>query len=580
MTLTQKTVNAAAYEGHSRESKDGRKRWTQHILWDDKLPGLGLRITSTNRKSFIVTYRDDGRKRTKTLGSAAKLKLGAARRQAAEFLDTVSQAQPRTAQRPPIEGIETVAQLADAYLEQHLKGSTPSWFADQRLMQTHIKPTMGRSLVAEVTLTDLANLRTRVARRFPADIRRLKPLVSGMFDWAAERGLWSKSSGARRATQAPPAAGPKAQTQRQTRRKTRRKAQPLPPPEELAESLRRSEEERRKLAVRLEEVSLSGAEMLAQLNQQATDQKEIESELARSQRQLDRAKTTAKSLPDPKKTEKQMANLRQSVDQLLASLKETETARDELADELAIAEARSGEQAKKMALLSRSRDELEERMREQERQGAIHKARRHDGAGRSRIAAWLTAGTIVGVLLTLLLQRALGPSDFSMTQAAIREPVAAETVTEQPPAPGFATDGVPEGSGEPVTPAVSEAPTSPDSDEAVPDVTLAEAAVRSWAEAWSAQRVDDYLAAYSAEFAPVGGPGRAEWMAQRRDRILRPGSIRVTLGPLSQATAGADRVRVTFEQSYETPTYADKVLKTLELAWEEEGWKIVAEVAN
>jgi len=250
MTLTQKAVDAAAYEGHSREGKDGRKRWTQHILWDDKQPGLGLRITSTNRKSFIVTYRADRRKRTKTLGSAATLKLSAARRQAAEFLDTAVQAQPRAAPRPPIEGIETVAQLADAYLEQHLKGSTPSWFADQRLMQTHIKPTMGRSLVAEVTLTDLANLRTRVARRFPADIGRLKPLVSGMFDWAAERGLWSKSSRGKRATQAPPAAAPKTKT----RRKTRPKPKPLPSPEELAEALRRSEEERRELAARLEEV--------------------------------------------------------------------------------------------------------------------------------------------------------------------------------------------------------------------------------------------------------------------------------------------------------------------------------------
>ena len=37
------------------------------------LPGFGLRITSTNRKSYFVSYRADGRKRTKTLGTTEKM---------------------------------------------------------------------------------------------------------------------------------------------------------------------------------------------------------------------------------------------------------------------------------------------------------------------------------------------------------------------------------------------------------------------------------------------------------------------------------------------------------------------------
>ncbi len=146
MELTQKTVETALYEGRSHMSKGGRKRWSRHVLWDDGLPGFGLRITSTNRKSFIVSYRADGRKRTKTLGTADKLKLGEARQRAAEFLESVAGDQPRAPdEHPTITGVETVAQLADAYLEGHLKASTPSWFSDQRLMRTHIKPAMGRS---------------------------------------------------------------------------------------------------------------------------------------------------------------------------------------------------------------------------------------------------------------------------------------------------------------------------------------------------------------------------------------------------------------------------------------------------
>ena len=70
MDLTETIVETSLYEGRSHMSKGGRKRWSQHVLWDDSLRGFGLRITSNNRKSFVVSYRADGRKRTKTLGRA------------------------------------------------------------------------------------------------------------------------------------------------------------------------------------------------------------------------------------------------------------------------------------------------------------------------------------------------------------------------------------------------------------------------------------------------------------------------------------------------------------------------------
>ena len=101
--------------------------------------------------------------------------------------------------------------------------------------------------------------------------------------------------------------------------------------------------------------------------------------------------------------------------------------------------------------------------------------------------------------------------------------------------------------------------------------------MRSWAAAWSAQRVDDYLAAYSSSFAPADGLGRREWASRRRNRISRPASIRVSLGDLRATALGADRVRIDFEQAYETPSYADTVRKTLELVLEDGGWKIAAE---
>lgn len=568
MELTQKTVETALYEGRSHMSKGGRKRWSQHVLWDDGLPGFGLRISPTHRKSYIVSYRDGGRKRTKTLGRAGKLKLDEARGKAAEFLDSVGAAEqpPETTGQPPIEGVETVAQLADAYLENHLKNTSRSWFADQRLMRTHIKPAMGRLRVGEVTRTDLTSISSRVARRFPADARRMKPLLNGMFDWAAERGMWSRSSRKKDPTKSGSEAVSKPEPDE------RPEPEPLPSAEELAKALLQSEEERRELVDRLEEVSSSGAEMLVKLNQQASANKELEGELASARRELQRAQKEAATLPDPAKAEKQTANLKQSVEQLMASLQEAEADRAELADKLAVVEAKAGEQAKNVASLTRSRNELEDRIREEERTSAMRKVQRRPAAGRPR-GIWLAAGAIGGILLTLLLQGLFGRETEPSTATPAGEP----TVDGTDQAIGQPGAEVGE---QPATLAESEpATTVLENVVAGPDFTVVESAVRSWAAAWSEQRVDDYLAAYSEFFQPPDGLGRGAWESQRRNRILRPASIQVTLADLIQVAAGPDRARVSFEQSYETRTYADQVRKTLELEWEDGSWKIVAELA-
>lgn len=104
-----------------------------------------------------------------------------------------------------------------------------------------------------------------------------------------------------------------------------------------------------------------------------------------------------------------------------------------------------------------------------------------------------------------------------------------------------------------------------------------EAAVRGWAEAWAGQRVDDYLASYSAEFRPAGGLGLDSWQAQRRARLTGPSFIELALEALAVEVTGTDRALATFRQSYRSDSYADVVDKTLEMRRETNGWKIVSE---
>ncbi len=105
-------------------------------------------------------------------------------------------------------------------------------------------------------------------------------------------------------------------------------------------------------------------------------------------------------------------------------------------------------------------------------------------------------------------------------------------------------------------------------------------AVNDWARAWSEQRVDDYLDAYSSRFQPTEGIDRGTWERQRRTRILAPQWIEVGLAFVELEAPSADQGRVRFVQVYKSDSYRDVVRKVLDLEREKEGWKILRETVE
>ncbi len=204
----------------------------------------------------------------------------------------------------------------------------------------------------------------------------------------------------------------------------------------------------------------------------------------------------------------------------------------------------------------------------------------------------LAAGLLLGALATFAWHRYGEPQPPGSAEAT---PVIAPT-SEPSPAADTRTD-----SAQPtadVASGTSEPPASPAIDPAqeaaagpaatseraaaddLPDPTAAAEAVRSWATAWSDQRVDDYLSHYAPDFAPADGTTRALWEEQRRVRVARPASLEVTVRDLEQEVLAPDRVAVSFNQTYQSDTFGDVVDKTLELVWVDDAWKIVSEVSS
>ena len=104
--------------------------------------------------------------------------------------------------------------------------------------------------------------------------------------------------------------------------------------------------------------------------------------------------------------------------------------------------------------------------------------------------------------------------------------------------------------------------------------------VRDWADAWSRQDLEEYLALYTDDFRPADGSSHDAWKNARNRRITRPKFVEVKISDITIETLGASRARVTFRQSYRADHYQDKVDKTLELARARDQWRIVSERAH
>ncbi len=105
-------------------------------------------------------------------------------------------------------------------------------------------------------------------------------------------------------------------------------------------------------------------------------------------------------------------------------------------------------------------------------------------------------------------------------------------------------------------------------------------AVKSWAKAWSDQRVDAYIDSYTTDFKPLQYKNRGYWEAQRRKRLSKPSSISIQLSNIQISLAEDGTATATFVQIYKSPTFSDNVRKTLILRQESGGWKISSETSK
>jgi hypothetical protein len=160
------------------------------ILFDDELPGFGLRVKPNGARSFLIQYRQGGRTRRLTLGRYGRLAPEEARKLARQHLAAVGRGGDPSEERHRAQQAPTLTQFADRYMLEHALGKKKPRCAegDRRMLRDVILPRLGRRKVEDITRSEVVKLHQSLAAT-PYSANRTLALLSKMFNLAERWGV-------------------------------------------------------------------------------------------------------------------------------------------------------------------------------------------------------------------------------------------------------------------------------------------------------------------------------------------------------------------------------------------------------
>ncbi len=204
--LTKRTIDAL------------QPRDKDYFEWDDELPGFGVRVWPTGRKTYVAQYRAGKQTRRFKIGVHGPLTVEEARKEAKAVLGDVARGEDPQQERATRRKSLTIEELVDDYFAAAEKGlilgkrnkpkKTSTLYVDNGRAKRHIVPLVGKRIVREFTaadgtkmMRDIAAGKTAVNEKTEKLRGRAKvtggagtasqalTLLSGMFTYAVSEGI-------------------------------------------------------------------------------------------------------------------------------------------------------------------------------------------------------------------------------------------------------------------------------------------------------------------------------------------------------------------------------------------------------
>ena len=180
------TISLTKREIEALEPRPGQN----YIVFDQDLPGFGIRVMPSGRRYFLVQYRFKGRTRRLMLGMYGAVTPDEARKQAKITLGQAEGDTDPADQRDQARRAGTVAELGKRFLDQYVPARCkPSTAAEyKRSVELFINPKLGTRRVADIARADISEFHYEL-RHIPYQANRTLGVLSKMFNLAEEWGL-------------------------------------------------------------------------------------------------------------------------------------------------------------------------------------------------------------------------------------------------------------------------------------------------------------------------------------------------------------------------------------------------------
>lgn len=166
-------------------------REKDYIVFDEDLPGFGVRVMPSGKRFYLIQYRRHGRTRRVMIGPHGPVTAEIARREANRMLGAVRGGGDDPATLLDIERqAATIPELGARFLKEHVevrcKPSTQ--YEYRRAVELFINPFFGKQRVRTVTSADAAELRGKYANT-PYQSNRVLGVLSKMMNLAEVWGM-------------------------------------------------------------------------------------------------------------------------------------------------------------------------------------------------------------------------------------------------------------------------------------------------------------------------------------------------------------------------------------------------------